>query len=176
MRDKNLMEIDSTKISKKVQDIKETIKQHDQLVRTFLRAHQVLLLGDKEDYPLLQSIKSKLTEVSPIMLEDIETEILSDSAKMNCIRKFNEGTIIMIDGNNPGTVTETNILKDDESLLNRTFLCIKEDQPTKNYFIYFPRKVYFKDNGDLTTKLLQSIKEEALRQAQLNVEKLLKAQ
>ncbi|PIZ92100.1 hypothetical protein COX85_00340 [Candidatus Micrarchaeota archaeon CG_4_10_14_0_2_um_filter_55_9] len=157
----------SKKISRETISIKEKIKEANSLIAGFAAAYPILLLGDQENYGSLKEAKQKLGSqgLSALMLEEVASTCLSDATKMDCINGF-EGTILMVAGKNPGTATETTIIRKNKALRHKTHLFFEGGIPdyaknVKDYPMYFPRKTGFKNEKEFVETICWVARQDA---------------
>ncbi|MFH1199475.1 MAG: hypothetical protein V1708_00240 [Candidatus Micrarchaeota archaeon] len=169
------------KIEQNATKIQERMRDADRLVKSKVATYPVLLLGDSVKYPLLRKGKEHLKSkgYSAFLLEDIQTDCLTDAAKMDCLSSFKEGSILLLDGSGPGTATEVTIIRSDDGLRFRTELLFEgKELPLRaktkiDYPVYFPRKRCFEGEQGYLTAILEVAEHDAYAQANNIVAKLL---
>jgi hypothetical protein len=172
------------KVDADSQDVSNSLVDRDALVKVCLAGYQVLLLSDNESYPLLERAKEELEKEGikrSFMLEDIETPYTTHIAKMeNAVKLCREGTIIMIHGKGPGTVTEVANIVREKGLRHRAILFFPgEDYPEiafshVEYPAYFPRKYYYRNDGKFLRLLVNMVRQDAYVEANEQADKKLR--
>ena len=83
--------------------------------------------------------------------------------------------IIKLDGNKPGTIGENVLIACDKECQEKVFLFLKEDAETikkvfsiEDFYLYFPRIYFCKDDSDMIEKATKIAVREAFRLAYIS--------